>query len=112
MLLVRWNGALRKGETTTLRVPVRVVKTAWDVLRLYVSVPAADGARGFATHKELILVLADVVSVARERVLDAAPRKQRRRSGSHDRASPFRGPRRLDRPGRWWRRTRVARMAA
>ncbi len=70
---VRWKGSLAKGETATLRVPLKVAKAGWDVLRLYVSGTRAAGAPGWATHAELILVVDDVVTAARERRLEPPP---------------------------------------
>ncbi len=71
---VRWTGGLQKGETTTLRVPLRVRKAGWDVLGLYVNGNRAGGLPGWTTHKEMLLVVDDVVSAARERLRET-PRK-------------------------------------
>ena len=68
---VRWQGGLEPGEAATLRVPVRVVKAGWDVLRLYASGTRAAGRPGWATHKELIMAADEVVTAAKERVLPA-----------------------------------------
>jgi hypothetical protein len=70
---VRWTGGLQKGEVTTLRVPMRIRKAGWDVLRLYASGTRAANLPGWATHKEMVLVADDVVTAARERVLVTLP---------------------------------------
>jgi hypothetical protein len=72
---VRCKGVLAKGGSTTLTLAVQVKKPGWDVLRLSVSGTRPVGLAGFATHKEIILLVDDVVSAARERpVVAPAPK--------------------------------------